>query len=138
MNLLGAGGIIGACSPESEGLQQPIQIGQTGHVDCRRPERHRRAYSRIKHPGGKDDRDARIRLDNDDFRSRPPFRVKLPDPAAIQRVPAIMDVHLPADMGRMNAPLHLGERIFSSPVRIPAVNGQPPYTPSFRRQNSTA
>jgi hypothetical protein len=124
MNLLGGRGFIGACSPESEGLQQPTQIGQAGHVDCRRAERHRRAYGRIQHPGGKDDRDARFSLDNDDFCSRAPFRVKLPDPAAIQRVPAIMDLHFPADMGRMNAPLHLEEKIISSAVRMQVVSGQ--------------
>jgi hypothetical protein len=83
MNLLAERGFIAACSPESEILQQPIQIGQTGRVHRRRAERHRRAYGRIKHPGGKDDRDARFSLDNDDFPSRPPFRVKPPDPAAI-------------------------------------------------------
>jgi hypothetical protein len=117
MNLLGAWGFIGACSPESESLQQPTQIGQTSHVDGRSVERHRRAYGRIKHPGGKDDRGARFSLDYDDFRSRPPFRVKLPDPAAIQRVPAIMDLNLPADMGRMNAPLLSVAAIRYSPAR---------------------
>ena len=38
MNLLGVRGFIGAWSPESKGLQQPMQIGQTSHVDYRRAE----------------------------------------------------------------------------------------------------
>ena len=117
MNLLGMRGFIGARTSESEGLQQPLQIGQTSHVDCRMAERHRRACGRIEHPGGKDDRDARFSLDNDDFPSRPPFRVKLPHLAAIQRVPAIMDLHLLANMGRMSAPPLSVAAIRYSPAR---------------------
>ena len=126
MNLLDTWRFIAARSPESEGLQQPLQIGQTGDVDCRRAERHCRAYGRIKHPGGNDDRDARFNLDNNDFRSRPPIRVKLPDSAAIQRVPAIVDLNLSADMGRMNAPLPSADAIISSSVPTTEGNGQQP------------
>jgi hypothetical protein len=110
MNLPGARGFIGACSPESEGLQQPIQIGQTGHVDYWRAERHRRAHGGIKHPGGKDDRDAQFSLYNNDFRSRPPLRVKLPDPAAIQRVPAIMDPPRPCRYAQNERPTAIGRK----------------------------
>jgi hypothetical protein len=35
MNLLGGRGFIGACSSESEGLQQPIKVGQASDVDRR-------------------------------------------------------------------------------------------------------
>ena len=64
MNLLGRGRFSGACSPESEGPQQPIEVDQGGDVDCRWTKGHRRAYRRIEHPGGKDDRDAWFSLND--------------------------------------------------------------------------
>jgi hypothetical protein len=101
MNLLGGRGFIGACSSESEGLQQPIKVGQTSDVDRRRTEVHCRANGRIKHPSGEDDRHTRFSLDNDDLSSRSPFGIELSDPAAVQRVPAVVDLYLLVDMGRM-------------------------------------
>lgn len=101
MNLLGGRGFIGACAPESESLQQPIKVGQASDVDRRSAKRHRRANSRIKHPGGKDDRHARCCLNDDDLPSRSPLGVQLPDLAAVQRVPAVVDLYLSVDMGRM-------------------------------------
>jgi hypothetical protein len=101
MNLLGGREFIGACSSESEGLQQPIKVGQASDVDRRNAKGHRRANGRIKHPGGKDDRHARCSLNDDDLSSRSPFGVELPDLAAMQRVPAIMNLYLSVDMGRM-------------------------------------
>jgi hypothetical protein len=56
MNLLDGWRFSGARSPESEGSQQPIKVGQAGDVDCRRAKRHRRANAGIKHPGGNDNR----------------------------------------------------------------------------------
>jgi hypothetical protein len=101
MNLLGGRGLIGACSPESESLQQPIKVSQTSEVDRGSAEGHRRANGRIEHPGGKDDRHTRCSLNDDDLSSRSPLGVELPDLAAIQRVPAIMNLYLAVDMGRM-------------------------------------
>jgi hypothetical protein len=100
-NLLGGWGFIGACSSESEGLQQPVKAGQAGDVDRRSAKRHRRANDRIEHPGGKDDRYTRFSLNDDDFSSRSPFRVELPDLAAVQRMPAVMNLYVSVDMGRM-------------------------------------
>ena len=101
MNLLGGREFIGACSSESEGLQQPIKVGQASDVDRRSAEGHRRANGRIEHPGGNDDRHTRFSLNDDDLSSRSPLAVKLPDLAAMQRVPAIMNLYLLVDMGRM-------------------------------------
>ena len=101
MNLLGGRGLIGTCSSESEGLQQPIKVSQANDVDRRSAEGHRRANGRIKHPGSKDDRHTRCILNDDDLSSRSPLGVELPDLAAIQRVPAIMNLYLLVDMGRM-------------------------------------
>jgi hypothetical protein len=101
MNLLAGRVLIGACSSESEDVQQPMKISQTGKVDCRRTERQRGACHRIKHPGGEHDRHTRFSLDHDDLSARTPFHVKLPDLTAIQRMPPVMDLDFQADMGRM-------------------------------------
>ena len=101
MNLLGGRESIGAYSSESEGLQQPIKVGQASDVDRRSAEGHGRANGGIKHPGGEDDCHTRCSLNDDDLSSRSPFSVVLPDLAAMQRVPAIMNLYLAVDMGRM-------------------------------------
>jgi hypothetical protein len=101
MNLLGGREFIGARPSESEGLQQPIKAGQASDVDRRSAKGHRRTSGRIEHPGGKDDRHTRFSLNDNDLPSRAPFGVELPDLAAMQRVPAIMDLYFLVDMGRM-------------------------------------
>jgi hypothetical protein len=116
MNLLDGRVFIGTCSSESERLQQPIKTGQTEKIDCRRAKRQRSASDRIKHPGGEDNRHARFGLDNGDLSSRSPFGVKLPDFAAIQRVPAVTNLYFLADMGRMAPQLPFRERIVCSPA----------------------
>lgn len=102
MNLLGGRRFSKTHSPESKGFQQPIEIGQSGDVDCRRTERHRRANRGIKHPGGDHDRYARFGLNNGDVSARAPFGVQLPDLAAVQRVPGVMNFNVRVDMGRMD------------------------------------
>jgi hypothetical protein len=97
-NLLGRRGFIGACAPESEGLQQPIKVDQTGGVNRWRAERHRRANGPIEHPGGEDDRHAGFGFDDNDIPAGSSFGVKLADLAAMQRVPAVVDDYFPADM----------------------------------------
>lgn len=119
MNLLGGREFIGACSSESEGLQQPIKVGQASDVDHRSAERHLRANGRIKHPGGKHDRHTRFSLNDDDFSSRSPFGVELPDFAAMKRVPAVMDLYILVDMGRMAPRLRWDGRTGCSPVLMP-------------------
>nr|WP_294560184.1 hypothetical protein [uncultured Rhodopila sp.] len=101
MNLLGGRGFIGACSSESEGLQQPIKVSQASDVDCRSAEGHRRANGRIKHPGGEHDRHTRCSFNDDNLSSRSSLGVELPDLPAMQRVPTIMNLYLLVDMGRM-------------------------------------
>ena len=101
MNLLGGRGFIGACSSEAEGLQQPVKVGQASQIDRRSAEGHRRANRRIEHPGSKDDRHARCGLNDDDLSPRSPLGIELPDLAAVQCVPAVMNLYLLVDMGRM-------------------------------------
>jgi hypothetical protein len=62
---------------------------------------HCRANGPVKHPSGKDDRHTRFSLNDNDLSSRSPFGVELPDLAAMQCVPAIMNLNLLPDMGRM-------------------------------------
>jgi hypothetical protein len=83
MNLLGGRGFIGARSTESEGLQQPIKVGQAGDVDHRSAEGHRRANDGIKHPGSQDDRHTRFGLNDDNLSAGSPLSVELPDLAAM-------------------------------------------------------
>jgi hypothetical protein len=89
-------------SPESEGSQQPIQIGQADDVDCRQAKGHRRANRGIKHLGGNDDRYPSFGLNDGYVSARAPFGVQLPDLAAMQRVPTIMDLSVLVDMGRVD------------------------------------
>jgi hypothetical protein len=101
VNLLDGRGFIGASSSESEGHQQPIKVSQASNVDRRGTEGHRRANGTIEHPGGEDDRNPRCSLNDDDISPRSLFSVELPDLPAMKRVPAVMDRHFLADMGRM-------------------------------------
>jgi hypothetical protein len=113
MNLLGGWGFIGACLSESEGFQQPIKVSQASDVDRRSAEGHRRANGRIEHPGGEDDRHTRCSLNDDDLSSRSPFGVELPDLAAMQRVPTVVNLYLSVDMGRMATQYVCREKIAS-------------------------
>jgi hypothetical protein len=109
MNLLGGWRFSGTCSPESAGSQQPIEVGEAGDVDCRRPNRHRRTNAGIKHPGRDDNRYPAFGLNDGNVPARAPLGVELPDLAAMQRVPAVMDLHILVDMGRMNPRCLWGE-----------------------------
>jgi len=102
MNLLSGRGFNKTRSPESEGLQQPVEVRQAGDIDHRRAKRHRRANVGIEHPRSDDNRYTWFGLNDNNVSISTPFGVELPDLAAMQRVPAVMDFHILADMGRMN------------------------------------
>jgi hypothetical protein len=129
VNLLGRGRFSGACSPESEGPQQPIEVDQGDDVDCRWTKGHRCAYRGIEHPGGQDDRDAWIGFNDRDLSPGPPFDVELPDLAAVQRMPTVMDRHILIDMGRMNPRWRCQERTACSR----AATKEPKPGPALRR-----
>jgi hypothetical protein len=122
VNLLGGWRFSETRSPESEGSQQPIKIGQADDVGCRRAKGHRRANRGIKHPGSDDDRYARFGLNDGNVSARAPFGVQLPDLAAMQRVRAVMDFNILADMGRMNPRWRWAGRHGCSLVPIAAVS----------------
>jgi hypothetical protein len=102
MNLLDGRRVSETRPPESKGSQQPIKFSQAADVDPWRAKRHRRANAGIKHPGRDDDRYARFGLNNGNVSARAPLGVELPDLAAMQRVPTVMDFNILVDMGRMD------------------------------------
>ena len=77
-------------------------IAQRRYRDAWRADRrHAGADDRIQHPRG-DRRDhARHRLDVNDPTGKALLTVMPPDTAPIERVPAVMDLNLLPDMGRM-------------------------------------
>jgi hypothetical protein len=89
-------------SARGAGPQQPIEVDLGGDVDCRWTKGHRCACRGIEHPGRQNDRDARFGFNDRNLSPGPPFGVELPDFAAVQRMPAVMDRHILIDMGRMN------------------------------------
>jgi hypothetical protein len=102
VNLLDGRGFTGTCSPESKGPQQSMKIGKSGDISCWRTEPHRRANNGIKHPRGEDDRRAGFSLNDDDLSFRSPFGVEPAHLTAVKRMPAVMDLNVLADMGRMD------------------------------------
>ena len=89
-------------SPETEGGQQMMQVGQRRDCRPRRAEPQPRAGGRIEHPARDHGDDARSDFDVGDLAVRPPLAVVPPQAAAVQRVPAVMDDDLSPDMGRMS------------------------------------
>jgi hypothetical protein len=88
-------------SPEAEGGQQMMEIGQggDGHPRCAEPQPG--AGDRIEHPPRYDSDDPRSRLDIGDVAARRPLAAVSPQAVAMQRVPAVVDGDLRPDMGRM-------------------------------------
>jgi hypothetical protein len=79
-----------------------MKIGKSGDISCWRTEPHRRANNGIKHPRGEDDRRAGFSLNDDDLSFRSPFGVEPAHLTAVKRMPAVMDLNVLADMGRMD------------------------------------
>jgi hypothetical protein len=128
MNLLGGRGFVGPCSSESEGLQQPIKVGQASDVDRRRAKAHCRANGRIKHPSGENDRHAGFGFDDNDIPAGSSFGVKLADLAAMQRVPTVVNLYFLADMGRMAPQWPWAAATGPSPDPMPVVSVPQPST----------
>lgn len=92
---------IRAASPKSSLRQQQVQLGQRIHRGLRGAQFHVSASCGIEHPGGNHDHDARLRLKVDYLAVGTLLAVWTPDPASIQRMPAIKDFNFLPDMGTM-------------------------------------
>jgi hypothetical protein len=98
--------------------QQAMQLIQRRYRHPRLAERHSGAGERIQDPrrGHNDHPGCRLEVNN-----RPGLALLAPlaaDTATIERVPAIPDLDLLLDMGRMTARLPSGARIVCSPARM--------------------
>ena len=100
--------------------QQPVQFSQRRYRDPRRTQAHSGTGSGIEHPCRHDDDDAGRHFDVNDFAAGALLDILTPNAAPIQRVPAVMDLDLLPDMGRMTARLRSAARITCSPAPMPA------------------
>ena len=78
-----------------------MKFGKRGSGCMGCAQTHTRAGSSVKHPHSQNDDDARTYLNVDNFARRSLLAVLTPYTTAVQRVPAVKDFDLLADMGRM-------------------------------------
>lgn len=78
-----------------------MKFGESGGGRMRCAQTHACAGSCVKHPRSHDDDDARTYLNVDNLACRSLLAVLTPDTTAVQRMPAVKDFDLLADMGRM-------------------------------------
>jgi hypothetical protein len=106
MLLLGDGArcTVGASSKTAFD-QQLMQLRQGGHRKPWIAKLHARAHSNIEHPGGHDNDHAGRYLDVNHLTVGSLFAVLPPQTAAIERVPAVVDLDFLPDMRRMTCRL---------------------------------
>jgi hypothetical protein len=81
--------------------QQLMQFSQRRQRDPRRTQFHSAAGGGIEHPCRHHDNDAGRDLDVNDFAASAPLGILAADTAPIKCVPAVMNLNLVPDMGRM-------------------------------------
>jgi hypothetical protein len=108
--------------------QQVMQVDQRRHRHARRASGHSGTGDRIQHPGRHDQDNARLHLDMNKLAGNALFTVVPPNPTPMERVPAVVDLDLRPDMGRMTPRLPSVENHGSSSARIVA---------AFARRSST-
>jgi hypothetical protein len=101
--------------------QQVMQVDQRRHRHARRASGHSGTGDRIQHPGRHDQDNARLHLDMNKLAGNALFTVVPPNPTPMERVPAVVDLDLRPDMGRMTPRLPSAESHGSSSARIAAV-----------------
>lgn len=82
-----------------------MQLGQRRQCDVRRAERHSGAGGRIEHPSCHHDDYAGRHFDMNDVAAGAMLDILAPKPVPIECVPAIMDLDILPDMGRMTGRL---------------------------------
>jgi len=127
--LLDDGQIVQGASSETALDQQLMQLIQRRYRHARRAERHCGAGGGIQDPRRGHDDHAGCRLEVNNGSGSALLATLAPDAATIEGVPAIMDLDLLPDMGRMTARLPWAESHGYSPARIAAEQGLPSCTP---------
>jgi hypothetical protein len=102
-HLLGDGRIAPEASSKTALGQQIVQLDERRYGDSRRAYLHTRARGRIQHPSRDNDDHAGRRLEMDNAARATLLAVVSADRASIKRVPAIMDLDVLSDMGRMTS-----------------------------------
>jgi hypothetical protein len=113
--------ITQGASSETALDQQLMQLNQRQYRDVRRAECHSSAGGGIEHPRRHHDHHAGRHLDVNDLAAGALLDILAPNAAPIERVPAIMDLDLVPDMGRMTGRLRSAARTTCSPAPTPAV-----------------
>jgi hypothetical protein len=101
-----------------------MQFSQGRDRHPRRPQLHPGTSEGVEHPCRYDQDVAGSHLDMNNFTGGAPLDILSSNPASIQRVPAVMDLNLLPDMGRMTARLLSAENHGCSPVRIAVDSGR--------------
>ncbi len=101
--LLLAMGVMDTTGASSKSaLQQQLMQFRKGRDRCARNAKgHASAGGRVKHPGSHDDDNARADLNVDNLARCALFAVLTPHTTTVKRVPAVMNLNLLPDMGRM-------------------------------------
>ena len=121
--------IVPGASSETALDQQVMQVNQRRYRHARRADRHSGAGDRIQHPRRDHRNHAGRRLEIDKAASDALLTAMASNTTPIKGVPAIMDLDLLPDMGRMSGRLRLAARITCSPAPMPAAAAPPPSTP---------
>jgi hypothetical protein len=117
--------IVPGASSETALDQQVMQLNQRRYRDARRAEPHSGAGDGIEHPcRHHDDYTGRYR-DVNDLAAGAPLNILASNATPIECVPAIADLDLLPDMGRMTGRLRLAARTGCSPAPTP-VDAAPP------------
>jgi hypothetical protein len=127
--LLDDGRIVPGASSEPALDQQLMQLNQRRYRDVRHAERHPSAGGGIQYPRRRHNDHAGRRLEVNNGSGYALLATATPNAAPIECVPAIMDLDLLPDMGRMTGRLLSGAARGSSPVPIVAVSERLQCTP---------
>jgi hypothetical protein len=120
MVVLDDGRIVPGASSGTTLDQQVMQVDQRrhGHAWCARG--HSGTGDRIQHPGRQHYDNARLRLDMNKLAGNALFAVVPPNPTPVERVPAVVNLDLRPDMGRMTPRLPSAENHGCSSAPIAA------------------
>ena len=114
--------IVPGASSETALDQQVMQLNQRRYRDARHAEPHSGAGRGIEHPGCHHDDYARCYLDVNDLTAGAPLNILASNVTPIERVPAIVDLDLVPDMGRMTGRLRSAAKTGCSPAPMPVAD----------------